>query len=70
MKSIGIVPMHLRKMPLKYGDMVPNPSGSRGLWRGEHHGQVGFIKLAGTKIYVGIQYSLRRNSIGGGKTTI
>jgi hypothetical protein len=30
----------------------------------------GFIKKAGTKIYVGIQYSLQQNSRGGGKTTI
>ena len=60
MKSIGIVPMHLRKMPLKHGGMVP--TGSRGLRRGGHHGQGGFIETAGTKItqelstaYVGIQ---------------
>jgi hypothetical protein len=60
MKSIGIVPMHLRKMPLKHGGMVP--TGSRGLRRGGHHGQGGFIETAGKKItqelstaYVGIQ---------------
>ena len=70
MKSIGIVPMHLRKMPLKHGGMVPTPSGSRVLRRGGHHGQGGFIETAGTKNYAGIKCSLRRNSMGGGKTTI
>jgi hypothetical protein len=58
MKSIVIVPMHLRMMPLKYGGMALIPSGSRGLRRGGHHGKGEFIKMAGTKIYVGIQYSL------------
>ena len=67
MKSIGIVPMHLRKMPLKHGGMVPTPSGSRGLRRGGHHGQGGFLKTAGTKNYAGIKYSLHRNSSGGVK---
>ena len=66
MKSIEIVPMHLRKMPLKHGGMVPTPSGSRGLRRGGHHGQGRFLKTAGTKNYVGIKYSLRRNSKGEG----
>ncbi len=70
MKSIGIVPMHLRKMPLKHGGMVATPSGSRGLRRGGHHGQGGVIETAGTKKYAGIKYSLRRNSRGGGKTTV
>ena len=69
MKSIGVVPIYLRKMPLKHGGMVPTPSGSRGLRR-EHHGQGEFLKMAGTKNYAGIKYSLRRNSRGGGKTTI
>ena len=58
--------MHLRKMLLKHMGMVPTPSGSRGLWRGGHHGQGGFIKTAGTKNYVGIKYSLHRNSKGEG----
>jgi hypothetical protein len=42
--------------------MVATPSGSRGLRRGGHHGQGGFIETAGTKntqelstAYVGIQ---------------
>ena len=52
MKSIGIVPM--RKMPLKHGGMVSTPSGSRGLRRGGHHGQGGFVETAGTKTYPGI----------------
>jgi hypothetical protein len=56
MKSIRIVSMHLRKMPLKYGGMVPTPSGSRGLRRGGHHDQVGVHKNGGKKIYVGIHY--------------
>ena len=68
MKSIGIVPMHLEKMLLKYEGVVPTRSGSRGLRRGGHHGQGVFIKIAGTKNYVGIQYSLRRNSKGGDET--
>ena len=68
MKSIGIVHIHLRKMPLKYWGIVPTPSGPWGLWRGGHHGQGVFIKIAGTKNYVGIQYSLRRNSKGGDET--
>ena len=59
MKSIGIVPMLLRTMPLKHGGMVPTPSGSRGLRRGGHHVQGGFIETAGTKNYAGIKYSLR-----------
>ena len=63
---LGFVPMHLRKMLLKHGGMVPTPSGSRGLRRGGHHGQGEFLKTAGTKNYAGIKYSLRRNSTGGG----
>ena len=62
MKSIGVVPMHLRKMPLKHGGMVSTPNGSRS----GHHGQGGFKKLAGTKNYVGIKYNLHKNSKGEG----
>ena len=61
MKSIGIVPMHLEKMLLKYEGVVPTRSGSRGLWRGGHHGQEGGCKNGANK-------KLRRNSMELDKT--
>jgi hypothetical protein len=55
MKSIGIVSMHLRKIPLKHRGMVLIPNVSRGLRRGGHHGW-GVHKNGGNK-------NLCRNSI-------
>ena len=69
MKSIGIVPMHLEKILLKYGGVVPTRSVSRGLRRGGHTmGRGGVVKMARTKNYVGIQYGLHRNSMELDKT--
>jgi hypothetical protein len=65
MKSIGIVHIHLRKMPLKFWGIVPTPSGPWWLQSDGHHGQGVFIKIEGTKNYIGIQYILQRNSKGG-----
>ncbi len=58
MKSIGIVPMHLRKMPLNYGVMVPIPSWYGGYGETDTMVKGEFIKNGGKKIYVGIHYSL------------
>jgi hypothetical protein len=63
MKSIGIVFMHLRKMLLQYEGMVPIQVGQGG-YRKVDTMVRGVIKKVGQKIYVGIQYSLRRNSRG------
>jgi hypothetical protein len=64
---MSIIPMHLRKMPLKYWGMVPSQSGP--LWLQiqsiGHHGLGGTCETAGTKFYLGIRYSLHRNSKGG-----
>ena len=66
-KSMIIVPMHLRKMPLMNKGMVQSQSGP--LWQQSigHHGLGlgGTYKMAGTKFYLGIRYSLSRNSKGG-----
>ena len=70
MKSIGIVHIHLRKMPLKYWGMVPTPSGPWGLQSNGHHGWGGLIKMAGRIKHVGIQYILQRNSTGGVKNNL
>ena len=70
MKSIGIVHIHLRKMPLKFWGIVPTPSGPWGLRSDGHHGWGGLIKMAGRIKDVGIQYILRRNSTGGVKNNL
>ena len=49
MKSIGIVHIHLRKMPLKFWGIVPTPSGPWGLRSDGHHGWGGLINMAGRK---------------------
>ncbi len=61
-KSMSIVPMHLRKMPLKYWGVVPSQSGPLWLQSVGHHGLGSTCETAGTKFYLGIRYSLRRNS--------
>ena len=61
-----IVPMHLRKMPLKYWGMASSPSGPWGLRSSGHHGRGGFLTTAGTKHHIGIWYILQRNSTEGG----
>jgi len=54
MKSIGIVHIYLRKMPLKFWGIVPTPSGPWGLRSDGHHGWGGLIKMAGRKKHIGI----------------
>ena len=49
---MDIVPVHLRKMPLKYWGMVPSLSGPLRHQNGGHHGMGGAIKLAGTSFKV------------------
>ena len=63
---MDIVPVHLRKMPLKYWGMVPSLSGPLRHQNGGHHGQWGYQRNGGKKLYVGNQYILHRNSMGGG----
>ena len=50
--------------PGSYSKWVKGATERRTPWSG------GVIETAGTKKYAGIKYSLRRNSRGGGKTTI
>ncbi len=52
-KSMGIVPMHEWRVPLKYRGTLPFPSGSLGLGTsGRNHGLgEGAYKMAGIKIY-------------------
>jgi hypothetical protein len=63
---MNIVPIHLRKKPLKYWGMVLSQSGPLWLQSVGHHGLGGTCKTAGTKFYLGIRYSVCRNSKGGG----
>ncbi len=60
--------MHLRKMPLKYGAWFQLQVGQGGYGEADTMVREEFIKMAGTKIYVGIQYCQQRNSMGGYKT--
>jgi hypothetical protein len=57
-KSMDIVPMHLRKMPLIYRGMVPSQSGPLWLQSGGHHGLGQYLRNGGNEI-------LPRNSIIG-----
>ncbi len=61
---MGIVPMHNWKMPLKYLGhasiskwAVRATTERRTSWSGG-----GYLRIGGKKIYLGIQYILRRNS--------
>ncbi len=47
---MGIVPMHLRKMPLMYWGMVPSQSGPLWLQSGGHHGLGGYLWNGRNKI--------------------
>ena len=56
-KSMGIVPMHEWKVPLKNWGMLPFPSGHGARMSGGHHGAGrGYLHMEGTK-------NLRRNWI-------
>ena len=54
----GIAPIHLREIPLKYWRMVPSQSGPLWLQSSRHHGRGGTYEMAGTTVYLGIQYIL------------
>ena len=47
---MGIVPMHLRKIPLMYRGMVPSPSGPLWLQIGGHHGLDRYLRNDGNEI--------------------
>ena len=62
---MGIVRMHLRKMPLLYGHgsiskwaVVAYRAADTMIWTGT-------CKTVGTKFYLGIRYNLHRNARGG-----
>ena len=47
---MSIVPMHLRKMPLKYWGMVPSQSGPLWLQSFGHNGLGGYLQNGGNEI--------------------
>ena len=67
---MGIVPMHLRKMALKYWGMVSSLNGPLWLPSVGHHGLGVPSEMAGKYFYVGIKYILRRNPMGGSNNNL
>ncbi len=58
LKSMGIIPMHLRKMPLKYWGMVPSWSGPLRYRTADTMVKGVPSEMVGIKLYVGIKYIL------------
>jgi hypothetical protein len=65
-KSMGIVHIHLRKMPLKYWGMVPSQSGPLWLQSGGHHVSTKMVEIIfnlGTSTYLrNLQRNLTQNN--------